>query len=284
MATVVYESIESRNISTSNGSNSGRRVFHVWDDAVALTDPISVLALLGTAGLPARGDQWPNALTPFVAVDRSVSRVDGQNDVWRVEWNYKDGVVGGLTQPKEPSEPGFVEISANGTAEFSDGWRSLTGSQLSTLVLSGGTYAFGTPAGTTDDIAGTSIDIAGFPTSFLRKKVRLRVSETIGNSPQMGFYMQFVGRRNNVPFAGAAVGLVLYVSPDVDRIERNVWRVTHTFELDNFYHMIQTPERNPDGSIKLASGVADNVFFRQPFPDFANFYAISPNLPGSGVV
>ena len=290
MTVVCREAYRTRETSTQGGANNGSRSFYVYDDGAGtpLTSSLAVRLLFGTGSpdpLPQYGEQFPGAASPFVAYDVRIVSLEGANDVWQVDWQYRDAPVGGVINTLQPQDVGFIEFSCTGQAVFEDQWRSLTSAQLSALVASGGSYPNGVVSSEVD-IGGTSIDSGGYPVSGpLRKTVKLSVTETRDGFPDMGYLMSFVGRRNNVPFAGAAVGLVVYVSPQVSRIGPYKYRYTHEFVLDNQYHMVQAAFRQPDGSVQIGtsggtSGKAQYVYYRQPFPNFANLYAISPYFAG----
>lgn len=286
MAIVVSELADSRNGNTVAGRNTSIRTFKVYDLDTPITTDIAVRLILGTNGLPYYGDQYPDAVTPFVASDVSIDRYDGQVDVWKVTWTYKDGAVGGGTnENKQPLDVGYVDVSIDGDAEFDEVWRSLTASQIAALVA-GANYPNGTPAAGDVDIGGTKIDVAGEPLSGpIRKKVTLTVTETMDTVPSMNFLMGYVGKRNSTPFKGGAIGSIVYAKPRIKRVDLNRWAVSHNFIGDNYYHMIQMAYRNPDGSVALdGNGHAESVWYRQPFPDLANFYDISTYFTSSGLV
>ena len=285
MATIT-ELLESRQSLTAGGRNTGVRSFVVYDTASPITTDIAVRQLFGTGGLPQKGEQYPDAVSPFVAADVSVDRYEGQSDVWKVTWTYKDGAVGGGTnETRQPNDPGYVDVSITGSAEFDEVWRSLTNAEIAALVA-GANYPNGTASAGDWDIGGTKIDVAGEPLSGpLRKKVTLSVTETMDFVPAMSFFMGYVGRRNSTPFKGGAIGTIVYTAPSIKRIDLNRWAVTHNFVSDNYYHMIQMAYRNPDGSVALdTDGHASNVWYRQPFPDLIDFYTISSYFTSSGLV
>ncbi len=204
MAITVLEAIDSRPITTSGGRNIATRKFHIWNDSSPITTAIGIYQLFGTNNIPIYGEQFPGAATPFVAADPSVKLLDGHTDTWVCEWRYQDGAVGG-SQNLQPNDVGYIEFSAGGDAVFEDSWRSLTDSELSTLVAAAGLYPYGVAAAEAD-IDGISIDSAGYPVSgALRKTITLTVSEIRDTQPNIGYLMGFVGRRNSVPFGGAPI-------------------------------------------------------------------------------
>lgn len=279
MSTQVVETQDSRAIAKDGGENRCTRRFHVWDDSSAITSTEQVFFLFGTAGLPNYGDPYPGA--SLMAVNPSVSRAEGQNDLYLVEWTYADISPGG--EQGQVLTPGYVEINTSVGGEFEPMWRAVSMVQLGNLVASGGNYAFGSPQSPNPpDISGTPIDWAGEPTSFKRRTRKLVLGVTMNVRPRDGDWEQFTFRRNNTPFNGYAAGAVVYVGAEITRLAPAIWRASHTFVRDQFFHMHQTAYRLPDGKVAInpATGKAESVHYVQPFPDFANFYAIDPNFAG----
>lgn len=285
MALTVIEAMQSRSVSTSSGESSGSRAFHVWDDAAPLTEPGQVAAYFGTNGLPIYGDVFPNLDVNLIASDVSIKRLDGHIDTWRVEWVYKEAPLSPLQQ-KDPLDVGYVEVSGDARGEFVDVWRAVPASSIASMATLGGPYAFGTPVVPFQtDIGGSPIDVAGEPVSALVRQAEVEFGVTMDYVPNMGFFGAFVGRRNSVAFNGAGIGKVLFVGANTRRIGPWKWSVGLRFLADENYHMRQAPRLNPDGSPQLGSYVnggihSSYVYFVQPYPDFANFYALSPYLTG----
>ncbi len=285
MAVTVIETIESRPVRNSSGAWSGTRAFHVWDDAAPIYTPAGVAAYFGTNGLPIYRDPFPDVAVTMLATNPTIARVQGHTDTWLVVWDYTEGALTPV-QPKEPHDVGYIEFSADTTAEFVDTWRAMTASEIGTLAALGGTYAFGTPAASFNtDIGGDPIDVAGRPVSSLVRQASVEFGITMDSVPNLGFFASFVGRRNSVTFNGATKGKVVFLGHSVRRIEQRKYSLGLRFLADEAYHMRQAPRVNPDGSPQLASYVnggihCDDVYFVQPYPDFANFYALSPYLSG----
>lgn len=283
MALTVYEAIDSRPLQLQSGEWTASRTFHVWDDAAPIANTIACYALLGTGGLPIYGDQFPDAVAPLIATSPDIRRREGHTDTYVVTWTYTQAPISPL-QAKEPNDVGYVEFSADVRGEFVDAWRAISPTTMATLV--GGTYANGTPATSfDDDIGGTAIDVAGEPKSVLVRQAEVEFGVTQEDVPSLGWQAAFVGRRNNVEFNGAAVGKVLFLGASVNRIAARKYRIGYRFLVDEWYHMRQAPFVNPDGSVALGAYVnngihAGGVYFVQPYPDFANFYALSPYFTG----
>lgn len=282
MSVQVLEQLGSRDVSKTGGKLSARRSFHVWDDADALATPGSVVVLFGTGGLPIYGETFPESPN-LQARDYRLSRVDGHRDLWLVEWEYAEASLISASIPDlQPGETGYVEVTARITANFVDAWRSLTTTELADLTKSGGKYAFGGNNALRLDIGGAPIDVAGEPTQQVVRQIEVQVTEVQSGIPNLTSYLPFIWSRNNVAFMGAPVGQLLYVGANVTRIDVAKFQWQHTFVLDRWWHMRQQPAKWPDGKVPtmgpIGAKVAEQVFFVQPFPSYANFFAMSPNF------
>lgn len=284
MAVTVLESIESRAIATRDGITNARRSFHVWDEATPITEPVQVYQTFGTNGLPNYWDQFPNAQIALSATSVQVNKLEGQRDVWRVDWEYTERSYGALQQ-KQPQEVGYVDVSGELSGETVDCWRALTTAELSALVAVGSTYPLGTPLPSQWDIGGRGVDIAGEPITKLLRQISVTYAVTVNQPPNILTFAPFVGKRNIATFSGVGPGRVLYLGANVARTSIDRWSISHKFLLDEWLHMRQVTLRNPDGSVVLnpnaPGGVrAQTVLFAQPFPELADFYQISPFLIG----
>lgn len=277
MTVTVNELIDSRPMSSVGGRFTAPRMFSVYRDSPALSSPDEVVLLFGSNGLPQKGDLFPG--TTLEAVDYQIRRYEGQTDLFYVEWTYRDASFNGVGTDKQPGETGYLEVSTEVSASFVPMWRQLTRTQFLELVAPTGLYPYGNQS--SFDIDGNPVDVAGEPTSVLRRKVTLVVGVTTNQKPNLAVASQFIGRRNNSIFGGAPQGMVLYTGNSAKRMDAAKWSIEHRFELDEYYHLVQTAYRNPDGRPKLdEDGHAANVTFVQPHPDYGNFYAIDPNFAG----
>lgn len=278
MSVQIVEQLGSRDVSKSGGRLTARRSFHVWNDSASISTPGSLVVLFGTGGLPIYGETFPESPN-LQARDYRISRVEGHGDLWLVEWDYVEGDLPSLPQP---SEIGYVEITARITAGFVTAWRSLTTVEIRDLTKLGGKYEYGKGSATRDDIGGFPIDVAGDPTQEIIRQIELQVTEIQAGIPDLTAYLPFVWTRNNVAFMGAPIGQVLYVGANVTRIDVAKFQWQHTFILDRSWHLRQQCVKWPDGKIPtmgpVGAKVAEAVFFVQTFPSFANFFAMSPNF------
>lgn len=277
----VEEQIGSRNIQKVAGKLSARRGFHVWNETTAITTPGSVVVLFGTNGLPVYGEAFPESPN-LQARDYRLSRVDGHRDLWLVEWDYSAAdLISGTGQ--QPGEIGYVEVSARISATFVDAWRALTTAELADLTKQASTkYPYGNNNATRPDIGGAPLDVAGDPTQDMVRQVEIQVTEVQAGIPNLTAYLPFVWSRNNVAFMGAPIGQLLYLGANISRIDVAKFQWEHTFLLDRWWHMRQQAVKWPDGKVPtmgpVGAKVAESVFFVQPFPSFANFFALSPNF------
>lgn len=288
MAAVFHELLGSRTVEFDAGKTVASRMFHVFDAASPLTTPDQIAALYGTTDgngitLPAYGDVHPN-LTGVVALSPRAEKVQGHSDLWLVTWQYRQ--LAWSPTDKQPNEVGYVDVSANGTGVVQNLWRRHTTAQLDAAFGDGGSWEYGTEVTIETDIGGTPMDSAGEPTSMALARVEVQLAETVDTLPNALYLSEFLNRRNNTNFGDVGKGVVLYTGWDIQRLDLKLWRVSHKFVLDPFRHLAQVPVRNPDGTVMLsnlglyANQYADTVTWRQPFPNFADFNAISPNIAG----
>ncbi len=287
MSVQVRELLESRAISKKGGKLSATRSFHVWNDATPIVTPGAIATAFGTNGLPVYGEEFPESPN-LLARDYEYARVAGHTDLWLIRWDYAESTIGGTLPPKEPGQPGYVEVSATISASMVPAWRALTDSELASLVADGGPYPFGSSP-TQSDIQGEPIDVAGNPLQDVVRQVEITITETRSGIPNLLFLLPFVWRRNNNNFLNAARGQLLYCGASINRIDINTFTFAHKFVLDRSFHMRQLAVCDAFGNVipmsypnnpANAREVAAKVIFVQPFPTYANFFAMSPNFQG----
>jgi hypothetical protein len=290
MSIQVLELLDSRAVSRKGGKLSATRSFHVWDDAGAAVNPESIATQMGTGGLPIFGEVFPSSPN-LLARDYEYARVSGHADLWLVRWDYAEQSIGSGSQETQPGQPNYTEISCNITANRVPAWRSIIQTDMAYLVNSNGLggYPNGTPSAAgaaANDIGGIEIDSAGNPVDDVVRQAELTITEVRSGIPNLGFTMAFLWRRNNNTFLGAPVGQLLYCGATVNRIDINLFQYQHKFVLDRWYHMRQFAVTDAFGDPLLASNQsaqtvhAAKVVFVQPFMQFANFFALSPNFTG----
>lgn len=293
MAHRFVELIESGSLSYDNGRTAADRVFAVYNDSTAggstLSTADQVTALYGSTDgygttLPAYGSPHPTVFG-LVAMSPRASRKAGHTDVWEVRWAYRE--LDWSPTDKQPNEVGYVGKTARVFGEPRDLWVSLTYTDIATNVMEGGNYAFGTPAATPGAVLSytSAIDVAGVPTSVAWRCAEVTLAETVDAWPNLGYVAAFVNRRNNVECFGAQKGMVLLAGADISDLDVKLWRVSYRFVIDTMCHLLQSPDRVNDGSILLSApstiSHATNVRAVQPFPDFADFRALSPSIAGA---
>jgi len=270
---------ETRSSATnSNGKVSASRRFAVWDDSTPITTPSTIRDLFGTTvgstALPDVGEIFPGEIDVF-CVSYSIKLVQESRNLWNVDFQYESSEFEPSSE-KKPDEPGYVEFTTNHTAEFRDAWR----------VAPGLVFPSQGDAGMNNECGGQKFDTAGEPLSIMRKFTTLEVTETVLLSTlvyRLSLINAARGARNNDNFYGGVPGTFLYLGGQSSRISISAARLTHRFLHDDWYHMIQSPSRGPDGRIALMSmqdgrRVAESVYWRQPFPSKVSFQSISENF------
>ena len=268
----IIESLESRSIQTSGGRGTGSRSFF----AKGYSSPADVFATLGrtvgTVDVPDKGSAYPG-LPGLVARDFSISPVAGHNDLYKMDWSYEVMsptflAAPDVTPPKVlPNEVTYVELSSEIRTEFQLAWRANARPPIG-----------GTPD-PDEDIGGDPIDAAGNPTSIMRRKQELVLTETV-NVVDFASISTFTFKRNSSSFLGASPGRVLYRGASVRRTGVQVFTVSHSFVDDQYFHCEQQPWIDQNG-IPYQTGEdkhADEVYWIQPFPDTTDFNALSNNF------
>jgi hypothetical protein len=264
MAQTVHEQLVSRNLSISGGKITGTRVFVVWDDAAAITEPSQIT--LGANGMPAAGDLFPGETTVY-ALSHTIDPLGDGKATWRVTWQY-----GPSTNP--PSDLGYVERTTSTGFQFLDVYR------LNVPSAYGGNGSNGS------NIGGTPVDAGGDPTTIRTVVVTLQISENIRDFQMPGrlaTIAEAVGKRNSATFEGFAAGTLVYSGNDSSRVNVNLFRLTHRFEYRADFHMQQVPRKNSQGDVSMTFSPqygfhAETVAFVQPFPQTYDFNTISENF------
>ena len=205
----VIEKLESRSIQSSGGRGTGTRQFY----ASGYTDPSQVYKTfgktVGTLAVPDKGSSYPS-IPGLLAKDFTIAPVAGQSSVYDVTWTYEMLSTEFLAAP----EVNYVELSSEIRTEFMLAWRSEPR-----------TPSGGDPDPDTD-ISGTPVDAGGTPTSIMRRRQELILTETV-TSVDFGRISSLTFKRNSNKFLGADVGRVLYRGASVRRTGVAVFTIAH---------------------------------------------------------
>lgn len=139
------------------------------------------------------------------------------------------------------------------------------------------------------DIGGTKIDLNGNPRAKevpqITRQLEYKwdrtplISTTTPDDPPFQTYLDAVNKRNSVAFMEASIGTMLYKGFSAS-LDREIWRIVHTWIFDPFYHVEQMPVPNPTGQPVLLPGTSvaglqilqcDKVAWYQRFPGTTDF-------------
>lgn len=274
----VFEVPPSRRYAFNLGVPKGEREFIVS----GATTEADVYALFGNL-LPASGDAYPSTTSGLTqAFDFTIVKMPDSPGMWRVNVSYKTNYATNNAQnpanDKQPSEVGYRSAKLNVSAQFVDMWRNPT----TTTQTSPGDS-------TNADIGGTSIDVAGIPVSALRYQQAITITVTDQFLPNPQQIAAQIGARNISSFLNYPVGMVVFVGCNMENVpEVGHTSVEYNFLFDAFYHLIQFPVRVDGETIprnaaavgNVAAGSASTVYWRQPFPGYANFSLLSNYFDG----
>lgn len=280
--------------STRNGSRRQKeRTFTVYTTppTPAFNTEQSLQLLAGWPGIAVSlGTAHPED-GEFFAVNYDAQQRSGTRSVFDIRWIYEPVGVGGPGGENE-NEPGFVDVNLTTSIEFVDFYRkdAAVDSMLwPPLIVPQNGNAPEIPLGESQlqlyDVQGMSIDEGGRPVSHELRSVEYEVTHVI-EQPSYNYLETIVfltGTRNSEPYVLmpqlADVGRLLYLGADSQRISDNVYRFTHRFVADEFYHMRQICAFNEEGDPILTTFAPDGsgpqqaryVWWVQPFTRTASF-------------
>ena len=274
----VFEVPSSRRYAFNLGMPKGEREFIVTEAATEA----DVYALFGGL-LPASGDAYPSTTSGATqAFDFDIVKTADLPGMWRVNVHYKTNYATSNAQnpanDKQPSEVGYRAAKLSLSATFVDMWRDPT----TTTIASPGNS-------TNADIGGTSIDVAGIPMSALRYQQAITINITDQYLPNPQQIAAQIGARNNSSFLNYPRGMVVFVGCNMENVpEVGHTSIEYNFLFDAFYHLIQFPVRTDSETIprnaaavgNVAAGSASTIYWRQPFPGYSNFSALSNYFDG----
>ena len=220
----------------------------------------------------------PAGMNNFIAsfVCRSVNAVPEVS----VPYTWRVTAVYSTMEPVDASKQGYgakqtMSLSSRQYAEY----------RKSATLPTQGTVAW--PP--TLDIGGTRIDLNGAPRAKELPQVTRQleykwdrtplISTTTPVDPPFQTFYDAVNKRNSVVFLGASIGTMLYKGFSAT-LDREIWRIVHTWIFDSYFHVEQIPVPNPTGQPILMPGVSvagqqiqqcDKVAWYQRFPDIVDF-------------
>ena len=272
MSVVVSELFDKSSSLVTSGESGATRSFLVYDDDASVT--LTEAEAASAYGVPEFME--PHPTLPYLMV-KSIELSGKQERQYPYEISVSYGPSGSGTQDN-PSGSQANAIGLDIKPETLDIWRTTPDmpadiSNPSRLV----------------DINGTSVDRNGDPITTVRLNGTLSVTNTLPSLSNLVVWSDITGTRNTsdwptsfvCPFPSFREGKVLYLGPSIKRTDTGVFTITHTFNVDNFYHLRQLAvEWWNDGSLKTdakdetnapADRTATTVVWVQPFPEHNEF-------------
>lgn len=281
----VYELFSSRKYLNNEGKPRAEQQFVVVD---AATEG-DVVALFGST-LPGEYAHYPNdGALPYdmLAFDYSITKDPSATSTWQVTMRYRAeiGANQAFNNPTstqlEPNEVGYRTARLSMSAEFRDQYRKFASVSAMQSVA--------TAAYETNDIGGSSVDVAGHALSVLCYRQNITIVITDSVLPDAQSIAAQIGTRNASKFLNYAVGSVVFAGCNCETIPevgRN--SIEYSFVYDQNSHYIQYPVRNENGGMSYAEadsgqikkGSCLSVYNKQPFPYTSNFSNLSQYFTG----
>ena len=255
MTIQIKEILDSRNIGSSAEGLSGSREFICYDDDGSAA---SLVDVIDHSDMPTVGDSHPD-ISGIWASTFNMTPSRDRAGVWVVKWEYNTTRGGGGPDPQEPPG-GKLDVSV--------------GLTIVDLYKSGPDFPPNINSPVKDaDIGGVLEAEKGYPLSYSLPTAQITIAETINtNEVNAGALIINVGKRNLRSFIGFPAGTVLYAGTDVSRAEAGVYRITHRFHYDAWFHLRQVPERDVNGRpvVKKDDDTME-AYWRQPFKHVTDF-------------
>ena len=225
----------------------------------------------------------PASINTFIAslVCRSVIAVPEP----AVPYTWRVTAVYSTMEPVDASKQGYgAKQTINLTSRQYAEYRISSGASVVTLPADG-TVAW-PPA---SDIGGAKIDLNGAPRAKELPQITRQleykwdrtplISTTTPVDPPFQVFYDAANKRNSVAFLGASIGTMLYKGFSAT-LDREIWRIVHTWIFDSYFHVEQMPVPNPTGQPILTPGVSiatlpilqcEKVAWYQRFPNTTDF-------------
>lgn len=281
----VYELNTSRKYLNNEGKPRAERQFVV----VGAATEGDVVALLGGT-LPGEYENYPNdGALPYgmLAFDYSITKDPSAVSTWQVTMRYRAEIgatqaYNNPTSPQlSPTEVGYRTARLSMSAEFKDQYR-----KFNTVKLMQDKAA---PFYESNDIGGSSVDVAGHALSVLSYRQNITILITDSVLPDAQAIATQIGTRNASLFLNYAAGSVVFAGCNAETIPevgRN--SIEYSFVYDQNSHYIQYPVRNENGVViyaetvsgDIAKGSVLTVYNKQPFPYTSNFSNLSKYFSG----
>ena len=265
MSVIVKELLDSSSVSYSNGSyRKATREFLVYDDG---DNELDVSEILANSEIPDVGymgvqGEFHPSLPDLTAQEASITQLPEKTNAYRVIVVYNRVRIWG----PDTNMPGYMELSTSTSAEFREIWRKYPNQPED----------INSPADA--DIGGTAIDVSGEAISVSFSSTTMQIQHVIEGNFPLSFLTSMAGKRNRSAWGLFPAGTVLYEGTDGATIGIGRRRLTHTFHYDDMYHLRQVSVPDFASGTAINSGSASEyalkaypVFFRQPFPDLADF-------------
>lgn len=270
MATVI-EQLQSRGIRFEGTKRFGRTEWIVTGEDI----PIRALKY---PQIPNYGQGHPSDFA-LKAKTFETGLAPGHNDVVLVGVNYELAEYLEDEEDPEIQDPivaGFSKPATTFNTQFVNTWREPP-------------FTFVPPEGNADntvttDIGGKKIDVNAQPVSRLRRRCVVEVFHTIPGEVNIEEIAINSGKRISNEFLGADPGKLLYMPKNSSPQPNGTTLVTHNFEWDENFHLVQVPLKT-NGKPDSDGGTpwrAATVFWRQPFPDTFDIALIGVPDQGQG--
>jgi len=281
--TLVYEAneIQSSGYREAYETVSITRTFVVTQssDDPEVDDTTATITLEGARAvstIPLLGD--PHPVLGWACTNISADYSDpGSQHVVVVNAEYRQSL------PNMGGEASFTNIQITPQLQYVDAWK--TGVPFPANGDAGAGVEIGDGVGTCISSGATAASVA-----IVAGTMTITHEQT--GVPLFSWLMGNAGTRNSTYFLGFNPGTLVYAGPSVRQIgslvysigdPERTYEITHTFLFDQHYHLRQHIKRNTAMGVPPLNsddGCVSNLFWRQPFPYFWDFWSFG--IPGLG--